>query len=816
MAFLLWISALAILAPPVRLQGNGARESGAAQPSLAIALSMRSRAIQDSRCYLMNGGAVESFFISEDTPVGSVIGTLSVNGDPSPTGDISLSVQEREAALRIPAGSKNLTLARALDREQRAGPASLYVNVRCDRRGTTDPSFIIPVSVRVWDVNDNAPEWIGAPYEARVSELASVGSRVLAAPARDADQPGPHATVHYVVLPGPHSEFIGFANELDSTLVVKKPLDYEKVRNFTLTLRAQDAGTPPRYSDTQLTVRVLDADDQNPKFTHDHYTALVPDDVQEGTILKTSPGPIAAADQDVGINAPLYYSVASEAGGAALVRVERESGRVAAAAALHLADLPATIVIKATQVDNADRYALAALELSRAAPRRVRFLRRAYSARVREDAAPGALLLALHTTPPQTPLQFYVSDKSFLDKFAINSAGEVLLKKSLDYETTDSYNYQVMVTDGVSNDTAAVNITVLNVNEWEPRFRFPHYEFQLDTDAMEDESGDVAASGLVAVGQLEVHDGDRADSVSLTLHGTHAPLFYINDSGEMFLRREALATMNSSVLHVVATAIDSGDPPRQTSVPVSVRVVGRGWGAMGGAQDGFVGPRGVALGALGAALALLALFVLVLLLYICRRRRRRSKNDSASALTLPPEEPPSTMGVGSVGSTGGGRNAGSAGSAGSAGEAAAGGARAESPRSVSAGASTILAGSTASLDPADTGHYPPHVLFINYNGDKRTRSPPDGVPVNRQSQRFPAKSKVAPAPPVLTNGTALMSDHLHARGAGRSGVAWPSATIPARVKKLSWDDAQGSAERVEVNEATNSAVAENMNLTVYF
>ncbi|CAG4976814.1 unnamed protein product [Parnassius apollo] len=657
MAFLLRIAALAILAPSVRLQ-----------------------AIQDSRCYLMNGGAVESFFISEDTPVGSVIGTLSVNGDPSPSGDISLSVQERDAALRIPAGSKNLTLARALDREQRAGPASLYVNVRCDRRGTTDPSFIIPVSVRVWDVNDNAPEWIGAPFEARVSELASVGSRVLAAPARDADQPGPHATVHYVVLPGPHSEFIGFANELDSTLVVKKPLDYERVRNFTLTLRAQDAGTPPRYSDTQLTVRVLDADDQNPKFTHDHYTALVPDDVQEGTILKTSPGPISAADQDVGINAPLYYAVASEAGSsAALVRVERESGRVAAAAALRDADLPATIVIKATQVDNADRYALAALELSRAAPRRVRFLRRAFAARVREDAAPGALLLALHTAPPQAPLQFYVSDKSFLDKFAINSAGEVLLKKSLDYETTDSYNYQVMVTDGVSNDTATVNITVLNVNEWEPRFRFPHYEFQLDTDAMEDEDSDVAASGLGAVGRLEVHDGDRADSVSLTLRGTHAPLFYINDSGEMFLRREALATMNSSVLHVVATAVDSGDPPRQTSVPVSVRVVGRGWGALGGARGGG-GTRGAALGALGAALALLALLVLALLLYICRRRRRRSKNGSASALTLPPEKPPSAVGVGSVGSTGGTRNAVSAGEAVGSGEG--GGARGLSAKRV--------------------------------------------------------------------------------------------------------------------------------------
>lgn len=43
-----------------------------------------------------------------------------------------------------------------------------------------------------------------------------------------------------------------------------------------------------------------------------------------------------------------------------------------------------------------------------------------------------------------------MSDRSFLDKFAINSAGEVLLRRSLDYETADSYSYQVMVTDGIA------------------------------------------------------------------------------------------------------------------------------------------------------------------------------------------------------------------------------------------------------------------------------------------------------------------------------------------------------------------------------
>lgn len=62
-----------------------------------------------------------------------------MNGDPGDEGDISLRVQERKPAVALVPGSKNVTLTRALDREEKTGPSSVYVNVRCDRRHTTDP-----------------------------------------------------------------------------------------------------------------------------------------------------------------------------------------------------------------------------------------------------------------------------------------------------------------------------------------------------------------------------------------------------------------------------------------------------------------------------------------------------------------------------------------------------------------------------------------------------------------------------------------------------------------------------------------------------
>lgn len=62
-------------------------------------------------------------------------------------------------------------------------------------------------------------------------------------------------------------------------------MDYETLPNFTIGLRAQDQGNPPKFSDTVLQINVLDSDDQNPKFLDDRYTAILPDRVSQVNIF---------------------------------------------------------------------------------------------------------------------------------------------------------------------------------------------------------------------------------------------------------------------------------------------------------------------------------------------------------------------------------------------------------------------------------------------------------------------------------------------------------------------------------------------------
>lgn len=70
--------------------------------------------------------------------------TLAIHGNTDvDRGNISLSLRERDSPITIARGTKNLILEKALDREGKTGPSSVYVNVICDRRHSSDPVRLI-------------------------------------------------------------------------------------------------------------------------------------------------------------------------------------------------------------------------------------------------------------------------------------------------------------------------------------------------------------------------------------------------------------------------------------------------------------------------------------------------------------------------------------------------------------------------------------------------------------------------------------------------------------------------------------------------
>lgn len=74
------------------------------------------------------------------------------------------------------------------------------------------------------------------------------------------------------------------------------------------------------------------------------------------------------------------------------------------------------------------------------------------------------------------------------------------------------------------NDSCIVNITVENVNEWEPRFRYPQYEFFAGNKPNDH------------IGKIEAADGDKNEKLKLSLSGLNASLFYITPAGDLKLQ----------------------------------------------------------------------------------------------------------------------------------------------------------------------------------------------------------------------------------------------------------------------------------------
>lgn len=131
-------------------------------------------------------------------------------------------------------------------------------------------------------------------------------------------------------------------------MILLRPLDYESMPKFNVTLRVKDQGAHPLHTDTTLYVTVADADDQNPRFQHVSYSAILPTLPIAGSSLEIEPEPIYAYDQDTGIKSQIVYSIPEGRVESHFFNIDPASGRIAIARDVADDQLlqPITLVLK--------------------------------------------------------------------------------------------------------------------------------------------------------------------------------------------------------------------------------------------------------------------------------------------------------------------------------------------------------------------------------------------------------------------------------------------------------------------------------------
>ena len=307
-----------------------------------------------------------------------------------------------------------------------------------------------------------------------MSEATPSGSLLVNLRATDLDQPGPFSTVEYSVVEGPHSHFVRFPSPLEGRLLLDKALDFETNPELEVVVEARDQGTPILRSRATLVITVLDADDQNPAFLEEHYTAVLPYDAQPGDELLVEPQMLEAFDQDIGINSSIIYSFQGSGHDEQVFQINASSGKVVLRQQLDKRWPGTTLVVKATQADNLDRYSVVTLTIKRPDTEAdmLTFAKETYVAQVMENLPVGSTVLSLSTSREETNISFTIDEDDLPgEEFTVMDGGDLVLTKKLDFENVTDFVFSVFASDDLGNNaTALVNITVLNVNDSPPRF----------------------------------------------------------------------------------------------------------------------------------------------------------------------------------------------------------------------------------------------------------------------------------------------------------------------------------------------------------
>ncbi|NXI78164.1 PCDGB protein, partial [Rhipidura dahli] len=206
--------------------------------------------------------------ISEDSPPETVVALLYVGDrDSGANGEVRCSL-DGDVPFRLQSSHGSyysVVTARELDREQ---VSEYNVTVRAADGGSPPLQSSAVLSLRVLDVNDNAPVFAQERYSAWLAENNLAGALVLRVLATDADW-GQNARVRYRLWEGrvrgaALSSYVSVQAETGA-LYALRSLDYEEVRELELWVLAEDGGAPALSSNVSVRLQIVDENDNAPQ-----------------------------------------------------------------------------------------------------------------------------------------------------------------------------------------------------------------------------------------------------------------------------------------------------------------------------------------------------------------------------------------------------------------------------------------------------------------------------------------------------------------------------------------------------------------------
>lgn len=247
--------------------------------------------------------------IMEDHDVDSTITTINAKDpDGGVNGEVTYSLSPLQSneileRFRIDPVTGEITLKTSLIQDSKAGYRLI---VEASDKATQPMMSQAQVFIKVIDNHNNVPtirvDLLSSTDFAEISEHASQGAAVAHVAVTDKDT-GANGLVVCNVL---NDNFrIQKYEDMEYKIVVYTSLNREVAEEYNVTVKCDDAGTPPKHVTSTFKVLVLDENDNAPRFMQQNYYAHI----KENNVIGQKAVIVMATDIDKGANAGIRYAL---------------------------------------------------------------------------------------------------------------------------------------------------------------------------------------------------------------------------------------------------------------------------------------------------------------------------------------------------------------------------------------------------------------------------------------------------------------------------------------------------------------------------
>ncbi|XP_061923836.1 protocadherin Fat 3a isoform X3 [Entelurus aequoreus] len=427
------------------------------------------------------------------------------------------------------------------------------------------------VQVEVTDVNDNPPIFTLQQYTASVYEDTATKAPLTRIQAIDPDEAGPGRTVVYSLADSAEGSFS--IDKTSGIIILERILDREIQPSYQITVCASDQGLPmPLSSVVNVTITVLDINDNPPVFERRDWLVTIPEDVGMGTKILT----VYAASKDIGTNAEINYSIRSGNEHGKFI-IHPHTGAITVAEFLDYEtckDYFLTLEARDGGTPPLSAITTVNINLTDVNDNSPMFSRELYTAVVSEEASIGESIVQLSAEDTDSQLNGEIlysivsgdrDNQFFIDPLS----GIISVNKHLDRETVPSYSLAIRALDSGTppmSSIVTVNIDISDINDNPPTF----LPANLTTVIQENKPIGTSIIQLSVIDLDSSRNGPPFDFRILS--GNEGGEFVLEQDGTLVASQVFRRDLeNKYVIHIQVT--DSGRPRLSSSSMLTVRVI---------------------------------------------------------------------------------------------------------------------------------------------------------------------------------------------------------------------------------------------------